>query len=481
MVFSLALRNIARNKLNNFIIIILIAVICFLFFIGNSVIEKSNISLHNAFIESLTGDVVIQKKGDVTMNLFGANTPVIDPFFTIPVLPAYDAVMEIVRTQKGVRGITSQVSGNAFLDVLGTRDSALLCGADARSYFSMFPGINLQRGRFLQEGEYGAMITADRADRIQRNSGQYIQIGEPLLLTAGGTFGFKIMEIPVVGIFNYMNPGLFMNDIIITDPQTVRVLNSIQVAAYSEVELNENAALLITADINDIFNMDFFDDTHSDEEFSVDFLQTWLTEKTSDSFIDASGGDWNFIIVNLEKNINKKTFINSINKILEPYNVIAVDWRTSAGVSTILLLLIQVLFNAGMFLVCVAGVISAINIFLISVFRRTREIGTLRAIGASDIFVGSLVLNENLILSVIAGIIGIIAGFFFINWINTLNFTIPNELVASLLGGNILNLVFIPQVAFFSFLLAVVLGVIVSVYPIFVTLRIEPVDAVRHG
>jgi ABC-type antimicrobial peptide transport system permease subunit len=183
----------------------------------------------------------------------------------------------------------------------------------------------------------------------------------------------------------------------------------------------------------------------------------------------------------LENKRNTRAFISSLNKKIEPYGVIAVDWRTSAGVSAILLLLLQVLFNAGMFLICVAGVITAINIVLISVFRRTREIGTLRAIGASDLYVGSLVLHENVIISVIAGAAGILAGFLFIGWVNSLAFQIPNELIASLLGGQILSLNFFPQIAGFSFLLAVLLGIIISIYPIYVTLRIEPVEAVRQG
>jgi len=484
MIFSLALRNITRNKINNAIIILLIGIICFLFFIGNSIIERSNISLYQAFISSITGDVVIQKKGDVTMNLFGANTPVIDNFFIVPVFPFYDDVMEIMRTEEGVRGITSQISGKAYLDVYGYRSPALLSGVDAQSYFPMFPGIILKEGRLLQSGEIGAMITMDRAQKIEQNTGQKINIGDSLLFTAGGTFGFKLREVPLVGIFNYKNPGLFMNEIVIIDPQTVRSLNSIQTAYSSDVELSEEAESLLSADIDDIFNIGSPRQTTSSRDgFSVDFLQSWLAESKQNSSIDTNkyGGDWNFIIVNLKENTNTTSFINSLNSKIDAYDVTAVDWRISAGTSTILLLLLQILFNSGIFLVCVAGIIAAINILLISVFRRTREVGTLRAIGASNIYVGSLILSENIILSLIAGAAGIISGVLFIGWINSLSYIIPNELIASLLGGNILNLIFIPKVAFLSFALAIVLGVIVSIYPIHTTLKIEPIEAVRQG
>jgi hypothetical protein len=48
MFFFLALRNIARTPKNSFIIALLIAVITFLFFVGNSVIGKAGQSIRLA-------------------------------------------------------------------------------------------------------------------------------------------------------------------------------------------------------------------------------------------------------------------------------------------------------------------------------------------------------------------------------------------------------------------------------------------------
>jgi len=483
MVFFLVLRNIAGNKKNSAIIALLIAVITFLFFTGNSVMGKSNQGLHQAFVQSLTGDVVLEAKADITMNLFGANTPIIDEFFTIPPLPAYDAVAEIIRAEDGVEGLTSQVSGKAYLDLLGVREPVLLCGIDADNYFSLFPGIILEEGRLLAADEYGAMITTERAKRIETKSGQYPQIGMPLVFTSGGVVGFKIREVPLVGIYSYANPGQFMNEIVIIDPQTVRVLNSIQVASSENIELGENALSLLNANADDIFNDVFtlHEENEKQDEFSAGFLESFLSENKTEEKAGLAGGDWNFVILTLEKNKNIRAFIDKINKKIESYGVTAVDWRIAAGSSAILLLLIQALFNIGIFLVCVAGVIATINILLIGVFRRTREIGTLRAIGASDIYIASLVLLENIVITVFAGAIGILGGALFIKWINSLSVTIPNELIASLLGGNVLSLSFIPFIAVLSFVLAVTLGIVVSIYPIYVTVRVNPIEAVRRG
>jgi len=488
MVFYLAIRNIIRNKKNSVIIILLIAIITFFFFLGNSVIGMIDRGIRQAYIESLTGDVVLEKTADLTMNLFSANAPVISSYFDIPVLPAYDLVMEIAAAEPGVNGITSQVSGKAFLDLLNVREPVLLCGIDAESYFSLFSGIILEEGRFLRAGEYGAMITEERAQRIKKFSGQRPGIGAPLLLTSGGAMGFKIREVPLVGIYKYKNPGQFMNEIVIIDPQTVRALNSIQVAGsaaktdYMNAAAGESSISLLTADPDDIFGEEFSaNDGTKDAGFSVNLLENYLRDSRADKNVQETGGDWNFIILRLKKGVSAKAFIYSLNKKIQPYGITAVNWRIAAGNSAILSLLLQIMFNSGIFLVCVAGVITVINILLITVFRRTREIGTLRAIGASDVYIRSLVFSENFIIAVISAFAGLIAGALFIFWINRMGINISNELIISIIGGNILKLEFIPQTAVFSFLMAVLFSLAASLYPVEVTVRIEPIVAVQRG
>jgi len=480
MFLFLAIRNIIKNKKDCSFVALPIAVITLLFFLGNSVIGRTDRNIRRAYIESLTGDVVVQKSGDVTMNLFGANTPVVDSFFALPVFPAYDAVMEIIRAEEGIQGITSQVSGSAYMDLLCVREPALLCGVDASTYFSLFPGIIIREGNFLQAGEYGAMITEERAGRIEQMSGQRPQIGMPLLFTSGSAIGFKIREVPLVGIYSYKNPGQFMNEIVIIDPQTVRVLNSIQVAAAEET--GKVPIRFADGHIDDIFSEDFSFDHETDEgEFSADFLRNFLTEQRTDTGILETGGDWNFIILRLKKGVSTNAFISSLNKKIAPYNLTAVNWRTASGGSAILMLLLQAMLNSGIFLVSVAGVIAIINILLISVFRRVREIGTLRAIGASDFYIRSLFYSENLLIALAGGFAGVLGGGILMQAINSRSFQISNNLIASVLGGSVLQLEFMPHIAVLSFFVAVLLGLAATVYPVEFAVRIEPEAAVRRG
>jgi ABC-type lipoprotein release transport system permease subunit len=478
----MVLRNIFRNKKNSLVVMLLIGSVTFLFFTGNSLISRSDRGIREAYVESLTGDMVIQKAGNITMNLFGANTPVIDSFFSVKALPAYDDVLAIAAREPGVAGMTSQVSGSAYLDVLGVREPVLLCGVDSASYFDVLKGISVLEGRLLAPNEYGAMITEERAKGIEKQSGERPYIDMPLMFTSGGAAGFKIREVPLVGIYRYQNPGQFMNEIALADPQTVRVLSAIQVAS-SVVDVDPEAVELLELAGDDVFAGGAYNPGGEEgaDVFSVRTMEDFLGSFSPAEPEPVTGGDWNFIILRLDKGASESRVLSSLNKKLAPYDAMAVGWRIAAGQSAIMLLMLQALFNAGIFLVAVAGIIAAINVLLISVFKRTREIGTLRAIGARDPYIRGLIMGENIILAALAGGAALAAGYGVVLLINSRDFTIPNALIASLLGGPVLRMAFVPGVAAASFVMALALGAAASVVPVEMAVRIEPVVAVRQG
>ncbi|GMO53615.1 MAG: hypothetical protein Ta2G_11860 [Termitinemataceae bacterium] len=491
MIFLIALRNIIQNKKNSIIVISLIALVTSIFFIGNSVIISSNTGLSDAYINSSTSDIIIEKKTDVTMSLYGANVPIIDNYFTIEPLKAYSAVIEALENIKGIKSITSQVTGAAYLDVMDIREAVLLCGVDARTYFLQLPGIKLEEGNFLAANEYGAMITKERALKIEKEKGQKIQIGTPLLFTSAGDAGFKIREVPLVGIFSYKTKVRFMDEIVIADAQTVRVLSQIQVAS-SDVEVEDDALKLIehsleSLNIDDIFNEDIFNEDYSsiyeikndknDDDNNIDDIGN--IDNIDDN--DFSKGEWNFILVSLESGINKSAMLKKINSVVSQYGDAAYNWRIAAGTSAILVLLLQMLFNTGVMLVSIAGVVAIINIFLISVFKRTREIGTLRSLGAGDSYIRVLIISENIFFAIAAGVIGIILGYTVLLFVNKLQLHIGNELLANLFGGSILHIDFVPSVAFSSVLLSFLLSIAASIYPTEMAVKIDPIVALRQG
>ncbi|MDR0383169.1 MAG: FtsX-like permease family protein [Spirochaetaceae bacterium] len=485
MIFLLALRNALRNKRNSVIVTLLVGAITALFFLGNSVFARSNRGLRQSYVENLTGDIIIEKKGDVTMNLFGANAPVIENYFTIPTLGAYDEITRELGRFPEIQAFTGQVSTACYIDALDYRSYTLLCGVDAASYFDMFPGIKLLEGRFLQAGEYGAMITRSRADQIEKASGRKLEIGTPVLLTSAGQTGFKIREVPLTGIFSYTARGQFLDEIMIADVQTARVLAAIQVAT-SDVEPSAEQIRLLDSGIDELFSEELFseepDADDRDRTALEDALERFFGEDNGalgGEISAAGGGDWNFIIIRLKQGASAVRVTAELNRTLRSYDAMALGWRFAAGGSAIMLLLLQALFNAGIALVWIAGVIAIINIMLIAVFRRSREIGTLRAIGASDGYIRLIILCENSIIGLLAGIAGVVAGSAVMRIVNGLRMTIDNELVAGLLGGDILAVDFSPAIALASIAAALALSAAASVYPIETAVRIQPVAAMR--
>jgi ABC-type lipoprotein release transport system permease subunit len=551
----IALRNILRNKKNSASIVLLIGVITALFFIGNSITGNGSRGLKRSFVDNITGDILIEEKGEVTMNLFGANTPIIDNYFTVPVLSAHSALVEYLQALPEVSHVVSQVSGNAAFEVLGTKEAALLCGIDGDAYFEAFPGIVLEEGRLLESGEFGAMVTVEKAQTIEKRAGQKLRIGEPLLFTTAGETGFKIREAPLVGIYRYTNPTAYLNEVILADAQTVRILASVQIAT-SDVEVDEEALSLLGQGpaLDSVFGPPAVEALGSGSgvsgtappsgagglsppERGADALSTQdaqtspprqvapsgaglsppegeadapspqdaqtspprqvvdLVEELSGLLAGNSerreaenaaaavseGGDWNFIVLRLAPAVNADLFMAKIKETLDDHGATAVGWRFAAGSAAIIALLVQMLFNAGVFLVSIACVLAVVNILLIAVFRRTKEIGTLRAIGARDHSIRFLVLTENCALGVVAGILGVGLGALILALVNGASVHLSNELLASLLGGEILNIAFSPPLALLSLLVALALSVLSSLYPVEMAVKIAPIVAVQNG
>ncbi|MBN2124737.1 MAG: ABC transporter permease [Deltaproteobacteria bacterium] len=111
------------------------------------------------------------------------------------------------------------------------------------------------------------------------------------------------------------------------------------------------------------------------------------------------------------------------------------------------------------------GGIGIMNIMLVSVTERTREIGTRLAIGALERDVLMQFLVEAVVLSSFGGMIGITLG-----------------LSTAALGARILSVPFVfkPEIVIVAFLFSAAVGVIFGYFPARKAARLDPIEALRH-
>jgi len=113
----------------------------------------------------------------------------------------------------------------------------------------------------------------------------------------------------------------------------------------------------------------------------------------------------------------------------------------------------------------VAGV-GIINTMMVSVMERTREIGTMKAIGAKSREVLMIFLSEAMLTGLVGGVIGVIFGIFLSQVIG--NFI--NLRASSSLGLSLLVVSF-----------AILTSMISGIYPAWRAAKLSPVEALRYG
>jgi len=120
------------------------------------------------------------------------------------------------------------------------------------------------------------------------------------------------------------------------------------------------------------------------------------------------------------------------------------------------------------------GGIGIMNIMLVSVTERTREIGIRKAIGAKrrDILVQFLI--ESMSISLLGGLIGIGIGVTAAKWFPKLPF------LAALTRGGGWEAVISPESIAVAFVFSCAVGVVFGTYPALKASRLNPVEALRY-
>jgi len=128
--------------------------------------------------------------------------------------------------------------------------------------------------------------------------------------------------------------------------------------------------------------------------------------------------------------------------------------------------------------IAIALIISAfgiINTLLMSVNERTREFGMMKAIGASGLDIGKMVLIETVFITLSGGVIGTISAIVGSSLIEGfVKGILPYSPRGSLVSAS-------PELIAFALGFSLVLGLICGLYPAFKSSRLTPMEAIRGG
>ena len=503
VILRIALRNLREHRAKTLIIGIIIAVGIAVLVVGNSLAETATRGLRRSFIDNYTGHVMIRGRTAKDLSLFGFGAGSGNE--EIPRIGSYAEVFAHVTALPEVAAVSPQLTTFAIAHADEEQNEeffVMLFGVDAAGYGAMFPdSAEIVAGQPLAPGQEGIMLPANLAEEMGQQLGVELQPGDPLLLTAIGGNGLRIRELTISAIFRFQQEMQGLNQVVIVDAQSLRALAGL-VVSTGQIELSaQETEILGAGDLDALFAdgeemvVAGADATEEASAGQADAApETALSEASvlailgdrerAPPVVDA--GAWHFLLLKLARGAGSEQartqrLIDELNGYFAARDIAAeaVDWRAAAGGFSRLAAVMQAVFNGTVVVIAVVAVIIIMNTLVISVIERTSEIGTMRALGAHKRFVRRMFVVETLSISWLFGAAGIVLGAALVAVLGWTGIRAGNEFLKILFGGEVLKPELSPFSVAISLLIMTAIGLLASVYPVMVALRVQPVRAVQ--
>lgn len=471
MLFYLAFKNIISRK-SSAVIILFISFSIMLMAVINSVFSCTENGIEKVFSRSFTGDLAVFPHSDVPLSLFGDETPVTGSLTKVSTVVPFDEIVSYLAENPKIEQFFPQVSGAAVFEFNNVKIPVCLFGVPAEQYVRCMTALTILEGTPFPDSGRGVMLSRTYAEQTGAKIGDTVQF----IVADGPTFRIRAAQLSA--IYEYQIENETLDRIVITDPVTVRTLMDMSDFVSDDTAIDEEKEDLLDADID---MESLFNDA---EDVGAVFL-----EEAQESSAAAQSGitaqpestSWNFIVAAAAPDENPQHIIRQLNRHFKEMSwpVKAVNWRTAAGKTSLYLYWMRLIFNIGIFIILAAGFIIINNTLVVAVLNRTQQIGTLRAQGASRLFISLQCMTETFMLTITAGILGCLLGAAATFFLTAARIKLSNAFLQQLFGTDILSVSISLPVIMQSLMLAVLLGLLGWIYPVRTALAVHPVQAMQ--
>ena len=201
--------------------------------------------------------------------------------------------------------------------------------------------------------------------------------------------------------------------------------------------------------------------------------------------ISNQGDRINFIAVNIKQGIPVQKVIDEITALLkaqneisptDPQAVMVINLAKQFETFSTLFIGLDILIWIVGIGTLLAGIIGVSNIMMVTIKERTKEIGVRRALGAKPFNIISQVLSESLVLTSLAGLIGLMVGVAFLDFLNWVFTNFSSDQDVTFFENPEISI----QVAIVATIIIIFSGLIAGLIPGWRALQIKAIDAIRE-
>ena len=481
MLFRIALRNLRLNFRKRLVVMLIIAFSMWLLLLGNTVFNGTDAGIRRAYQDNFTGDFSVSAVSQEPFTLFGNELPLVGDYQVVPVLADAERLRGELAAYPGISAVTGQVSAAALMSLGGVERPCPLFGVNFADYFAFFPQIVVRTGAAPVAGKPGVLLNASTREFFETKLGRPLVLGESIALTVVSGNGFTIRAVPYCGEYGYQVTDSLLDRMALVDVNTARALNGYVAGTDQGISLPKTHTSLL----DDGTALDSLFETDADvsnDPGAVALVQDIEKQLSADAGTSGQAleGTWNFLLCKADPRLDAASVADRLAADFSARNMTVQvrDWRGTAGGNATLIYFIRILFNAGMLFVTFIALFVITNSLSLSIHERSKEIGTMRALGASKSKVVVLVSLETLILIGGAAIAGMLGGMLSVMVAGSIGIPVGNPLLAAMFGGSVLRPVISFSQVLLHLLLALGIGVFAMLWPLRIAVRIQPVQAI---